>query len=162
LADFNWNAFYNHANEPVHHVPFLFNRLGKPSLTQRWTRQICENAYHNAVEKGLVGNEDVGQMSAWYVLSASGLHPIAGADGRYEITSPIFDKISFRLDEAYATGKEFTVVARNNSPAHPYIQSIKLNGNPYHKSYLTHATIVQGGELVLEMGDKPVDNLETN
>ncbi|HWK59520.1 MAG TPA: GH92 family glycosyl hydrolase [Parapedobacter sp.] len=161
-ADFNWNAFYNHANEPVHHVPFLFNRLGKPSLTQRWTRQICENAYHNAVEKGLVGNEDVGQMSAWYVLAASGLHPVAGADGRYEITSPIFDKISFRLDEAYATGKEFTVVARNNSPAHPYIQSIKLNGNSYHKSYLTHATIVQGGELVLEMGDKPVDNLETN
>src|SRR3546814_8278784 len=100
-------------------------------------------------------------MSAWFVLAASGLHPIAGADGRYEITSPSFDKISFRLDEAYATGKEFTVVARNNSPAHPYIQSIKLNGTPYHKSYLTHATISQGGELVLEMGDKPVDNLRS-
>ena len=161
-ADFHWNTFYNHANEPVHHVPILFNRLGKPSLTQRWTRQICEHAYGNAAEKGLVGNEDVGQMSAWYVLAASGLHPIAGADGRYEITSPVFDKIDIRLDQKYATGEQFTVVARNNSPTHQYIQSITLNGQPYHKSYLTHDMLMQGGELVLEMGEEPVDNLETN
>lgn len=160
--DFHWNAFYNHANEPVHHVPFLFNRFGKPSLTQRWTRQICENAYDNAVEKGLVGNEDVGQMSAWYVLAASGLHPVAGADGRYEITSPVFDEINIRLDKTYATGSGFKIVARNNSPTNLYIQSITLNGQPYDKSYLTHDTITQGGELVLEMGDKPVDDLKTN
>ena len=67
-----WNQYYNHANEPVHHVPFLFNRLGAPELTQKWTRDICRNAYKNAV-LGLVGNEDVGQMSAWYVLASSGI-----------------------------------------------------------------------------------------
>ena len=70
-----WNQYYNHANEPVHHVPFLFNRLGAPELTQKWTRDICRNAYKNAV-LGLVGNEDVGQMSAWYVLASSGIQPV--------------------------------------------------------------------------------------
>lgn len=69
-GDYLWNDYYNHANEPVHHVPFLFNRLGMPSLTQKWTRDICRNAYHDKVT-GLVGNEDVGQMSAWYVLAAA-------------------------------------------------------------------------------------------
>lgn len=70
-----WNDYYNHANEPVHLVPFLFNRLGVPWNTQKWTRHICDNAYKNAALEGLVGNEDAGQMSAWYVLSASGIHP---------------------------------------------------------------------------------------
>jgi putative alpha-1,2-mannosidase len=69
-----WNDYYNHANEPVHHVPFLYNRLGQPWLTQKWTREICRRAYKNSVE-GLVGNEDVGQMSAWYVLAAAGFTP---------------------------------------------------------------------------------------
>ncbi|WP_240768728.1 GH92 family glycosyl hydrolase [Olivibacter sp. XZL3] len=157
--DFHWNAFYNHANEPVHHAAFLFNHLGKPSLTQQWTRKICTQAYHNAVEKGLVGNEDVGQMSAWYVLAASGIHPIAAADGRYEITSPLFDKIEIRLDPAYACGKAFTIIAEHNSPENIYIQSIQLNGKPYYKSFLTHADIIKGGELRLEMGNKPVNTL---
>ena len=72
--DLHWNQYYNHANEPVHLVPFLFNHLDTPWLTQKWTRHICANAYNNSVE-GLVGNEDVGQMSAWYVLAAAGIHP---------------------------------------------------------------------------------------
>ena len=91
-----WNQYYNHANEPVHHVPFLFNRLDAPELTQKWTRDICRNAYKNSV-LGLVGNEDVGQMSAWYVLAASGLHPICPGDQRYEITSPVFEKVLHKL-----------------------------------------------------------------
>lgn len=160
--DFHWNAFYNHANEPVHHVAFLFNHLGKPSLAQQWTRKICAQAYHNAVEKGLVGNEDVGQMSAWYVLAASGIHPIAAADGRYEITSPLFDKITIRLDPHYAKGKMFTIIAEHNSPENMYIQSIQLNGKPYYKSYLTHADIIKGGELRLEMGNSPVNTLQAD
>lgn len=73
-ADMHWNAYYNHANEPVHLVPFLFNRLGEPWSTQRWTRFICRQAYADKVE-GIVGNEDAGQMSAWYVLAAAGIHP---------------------------------------------------------------------------------------
>lgn len=151
-----WNQYYNHANEPVHHVPFLFNRLGAPELTQKWTRDICRNAYKNSV-LGLVGNEDVGQMSAWYVLAASGLHPVCPGDQRYELTSPVFEKIVFNLDPDYAEGKTFVIEARNNSPENIYIQQATLNGNPYDKCYLTHADLMKGGTLVLQMGAKPSD-----
>lgn len=149
-----WNDYYNHANEPVHHVPFLFNRLGVPWLTQKWTREICSRAYHNTVE-GLVGNEDVGQMSAWYVLAAAGLHPVCPGETRFEITSPVFSKITFRLDPRYAKGKTFTVVAQNNSAENKYIQSAELNGKPWNKCYLEYSDIVAGGKLVLTMGNKP-------
>jgi predicted alpha-1,2-mannosidase len=157
-ADFSWNDFYNHANEPVHHVPFLFNKLGKPSLTQKWTRRICEQAYHNAVEKGLVGNEDVGQMSAWYVLAASGIHPIAAADGTYEITSPVFDRIRIHVRKHDGKDVYFTIVAHNNSTKNRYIRSMQLNGKAYHQYALRHEDIFKGGELLLEMDDKPNDS----
>lgn len=147
-----WNNYYNHANEPVHHVVFLFNRLGAPWLTQKWSRAICDRAYHNSVE-GLVGNDDVGQMSAWYVLAASGLYQLCPGDTRYEITSPVFNKTSIR------TGRDnkniFTVIARNNSPKNIYIQSATLNGKPYSKCYLDYKDIFSGGTLELTMGDKP-------
>ena len=149
-----WNDYYNHANEPVHHVPFLFNRLGTPWLTQKWTREICKRAYHNSVE-GLVGNEDVGQMSAWYVLAASGLHPVCPGDTRFEITSPVFKKITIKLDAKYAKGKTFTIEARNNSSENRYIQSAQLNGKPYSKCHLEYSDICNGGVLVLIMGPQP-------
>lgn len=155
-GDYLWNDYYNHANEPVHHVPFLFNRLGMPSLTQKWTRDICRNAYHDKVT-GLVGNEDVGQMSAWYVLAAAGIHPICPGDGRYEITSPVFDRVEFRLDPAYAAGGSFMIEARDNSSEIIYIQSATLNGKKYDKCYLTHDDLAAGGTLVLQMGVKPSD-----
>lgn len=154
--DFLWNQYYNHANEPVHHVPFLFNRLGSPWLTQKWTRTICKNAYKNSV-LGLVGNEDVGQMSAWYVLAAAGIHPICPGDLRYEITSPVFERIEFSLDPTYASGKSFIIETHNNSPQNIYIQSARLNGQPYARSFLTHADLAGGGKLELEMGPKPSD-----
>ncbi len=149
-----WNDYYNHANEPVHHVPFLYNRLGMPWLTQQWSRAICRRAYHNSVE-GLVGNEDVGQMSAWYILAASGLHPVCPGDTRQEITSPVFDRVTFQLDPQYAKGKSFTVVAHNNSAKNIYIQSAKLNGRAYSKCYLDFKDIAGGGQLELVMGDTP-------
>ena len=152
--DMMWNDYYNQANEPVHHVPFLFNKLGAPWLTQKWTRAICSKAYHNSVI-GLVGNEDVGQMSAWYVLAASGLHPITPGSTRYELTSPVFNKIVLPLDPAYAKGKEFTIIARDNSPKNIYIQSAQLNGKPYYNSYIDHKDITAGGQLVLQMGSQP-------
>jgi len=152
--DMLWNDYYNHANEPVHHVPFLFNRLGAPWLTQKWTRQICSRAYHNSVE-GLVGNEDVGQMSAWYVLAACGFHPICPGDTRYEITSPVFNNIKIRLDPKYATGKTFTIIAHNNSKKNVYIQSAILNGKVYSNCYIDHSAIIAGGMLELEMGNTP-------
>lgn len=153
-----WNDFYNHANEPVHHIPFMFNRLGAPWYTQYWTRQICKRAYKNSVE-GLVGNEDVGQMSAWYVLAASGLHPICPGDNRYEITSPVFSRIEIQLDPVYANGKLFTVIAHRNSPENIYIQSVRLNGKVLNRCWIDHKELVAGGRLELIMGDKPNKDL---
>ncbi len=149
-----WNDYYNHANEPVHHVPFIFNRIGSPYLTQKWSRIVCESAYNNSVE-GLVGNEDVGQMSAWYILAASGLHPVCPGDNRYEITSPVFSKINFALDSKYYKGNSFTIIAKNNSSKNIYIKSAKLNGEAYNKCYIMHSDIAAGGVLELEMSATP-------
>jgi len=154
-SGFLWNNYYNHVNEPVHHVPFLFNQLGKPWLTQKWSRIICEKAYRNGVE-GLVGNDDVGQMSAWYVLAASGIHPVCPGNPRYEITSPVFDKVVMNSGKTpYTPGKPFSIIAINNAPDHPYIQSAKLNGKPYNKCWLLHRDIINGGTLELVMGNEP-------
>jgi predicted alpha-1,2-mannosidase len=149
--DMMWNDYYNHANEPVHHVPYLYNRLGAPWLTQKWTRAICKRAYHDGV-LGLVGNEDVGQMSAWYVLSAMGIHPVCPGDTRQEITSPVFNKISVKLDNRYGKGKLFTILAINNSAKNIYIQSAQLNGKPYNKCFIDYKDIAAGGTLKLQMG----------
>ena len=151
-----WNDYYNHANEPVHHVPFLFNRLGKPWLTQQWTRAICRRAYHNSVE-GLVGNEDVGQMSAWYVLAAIGLHPVCPGDTRQEITSPVFDKVSLKLEKG-----SFTIKAINNSPENIYIQSARLNGKPLNQCHIDYRDIAKGGMLELVMGPAPAQQWGIN
>jgi predicted alpha-1,2-mannosidase len=149
-ADFRWNDFYNHANEPVHHIPFMYNRLGEPWKTQYHVRRICENAYTDGV-RGLVGNEDVGQMSAWYVLAASGIHPVCPGETRFELTTPLFAEICFNLDN----GKSFVVSVKNNSKENVYIQSAKLNGKQYNKCYLDYQDIVKGGKLDLVAGDKP-------
>ena len=149
-ADFRWNDYYNHANEPVHHVPFLFNRFGKPWLTQKWTRTICANAYRNSVE-GLVGNEDVGQMSAWYVLASGGIHPITPGSTRFEITSPLWERTAY----AVGGGKRFTVIARNQSPENFYIQSATLNGAPHGKCWIDYQAIMSGATLELTLGATP-------
>jgi len=149
-----WNDYYNHANEPVHFVPFLFNKLGEPWITQKWSRHICKNAYRNEVE-GMVGNEDAGQMSAWYVLTASGLHASCPGDTRLEITSPVFDKIEFRLDHDYAPGEKFTIITHDNCSENIYIQKAVLNGEEHNKCYLDFSDIAQGGVLELYMGSSP-------
>lgn len=152
--NFLWNDYYNHANEPVHHIPFLFNRLRRPWLTQKWTRHICDKAYANKVE-GIVGNEDVGQMSAWYVLAASGIHPVCPGDTRMEITSPVFDKIEYKLDSKYFMGGKFTIIAHNNSPENIYIQKALLNGKEYRNCYIDFSIIAHGATLELFMSNKP-------
>lgn len=139
-----WNQYYNHANEPVHLVPFLFNHLDAPWLTQKWTRHICDKAYRNAVE-GIVGNEDVGQMSAWYVLTASGIHPSCPGSTRYEITSPVFNEIRIHLDPDYFKGKKFVIRTLNNSKTNRYIRKARLNNREYNKCYLDFKDIVAGG-----------------
>lgn len=152
--DMLWNDYYNHANEPVHLVPFLFNRLGEPWSTQKWTRHICDKAYGNSVE-GIVGNEDVGQMSAWYVLASAGIHPSCPGSTRMEITSPVFDRVEFRLDPEYAAGEKFTVIAYRNSPENIYIRKALLNGKEYGRCWLDFSDIAAGGTLELFMGDAP-------
>ncbi len=144
---FLWNSYYNHANEPVHHVPFLYNRIGEPWKTQYWSRIICEKAYKNSVT-GLVGNEDVGQMSAWYVLAASGIYPVCPGETRFEITSPLFDQISIKVKN----GNHFVIRAKDNSEKNKYIQSATLNGKKLNSCFIDYADIMEGGELSLEMG----------
>ncbi len=153
-ADFLWNDYYNHANEPCHHVAFLFNYTGTPWLTQKWTRAICDKAYHTGV-RGLCGNEDVGQMSAWYILAAMGMHPVCPGDGIYQLTSPVFDKVSIRLDPRFYPGGTFTVIAHNNSPDNVYIQSATLNKKPLDRAWLRHSEIVAGGALEFILGPQP-------
>jgi putative alpha-1,2-mannosidase len=132
----------------------MFTYAGAPWLSQKWSRFIMENAYGSGV-KGLCGNEDVGQMSAWYILSAIGFHPVSPVDGIYIIGSPLFDKVSIRLDRKYFKGRDFTVIARNNSAKNIYIQSAKLNGKPLERAWIKHQEIVDGGTLELVMSPTP-------
>lgn len=153
-ASFKWNAYYNHANEPVHNVPYLFTYAGAPWLSQKWSRFVMDHAYGPGLA-GLCGNEDVGQMSAWYILSAIGLHPVSPVDGIYIIGSPLFQKATVRLDPKYHHGKTFSVIAANNSSQNIYIQSAKWNGQPLNRAWLRYDEIAAGGRLELEMGPTP-------
>lgn len=149
-SDFLWNQFYNHANEPVHHVPFLYNRLGEPWKTQYWSNYICRKAYKNGV-KGLVGNEDVGQMSAWYVLASIGMHPICPGDTRMELTTPVFEEITLEVGPS----RFFRIKVKKDSPASTYIQSARLDGKEYDRCYIDYSEVMRGGTLELVLGDKP-------
>lgn len=153
-ASFGWNDYYNHSNEPVHHVPYLFVYAGKPWLTQKWVRRILANAYHNDVN-GIVGNDDVGQMSAWYVISAMGFYPVCPGDNIYVLGSPLFAKATIRLDRKWHKGEAFTVIARNQSAGNCYVQSAKLNDKPHSRAWITHEEIVSGGTLEFVMGPEP-------
>ncbi len=153
-ADFLWNDYYNHPNEPCHHVAYLFAYAGKPWLTQKWTREICAKAYRDDVY-GLCGNEDEGQMSAWYILSAIGLHPVCPGDGIYLLTSPIFPKATIRLNPKYYKGEKLTVIADGVSAENRYIQSATLNGKPLNRAWITYAEVADGATLRYVMGDKP-------
>jgi putative alpha-1,2-mannosidase len=145
--------YYNQPNEPVHLVPFLFNRAGAPWLTQKWMR-IIDGAYTAGAE-GLCGDEDCGQMSAWFILAAAGLHQACPGDTRHEIFTPLFDKISFHFDPKYAKGGTFMITAKNNSPTNLYIQSATLNGKTLNRCWLDYKEIVAGGTLELVLGSEP-------
>lgn len=144
---------YAHGNEPSHHIAYMFNRAGKPWRTQYWVRHILDTQY-NTTPNGLSGNEDCGQMSAWYVFSSMGLYPMNPASGEYEIGSPIFEKATINLQG----GKAFVIEAENVSNKNFYIQSATLNGVPFNKTAITHQQIVQGGILHFVMGSEPNKN----
>jgi predicted alpha-1,2-mannosidase len=151
---FAWNAYYNHSNEPVHHIPYLFTYAGKPWLTQKWVRRILDHAYHDDVN-GIPGNDDVGQMSAWYVLGAMGFYPVCPGDDIYILGSPLFERATIRLDAKWYSGGSFTILARNNSAKNCYIQSATLRGKPLGRAWIRHSEIVAGGALELVMGAEP-------
>lgn len=150
----DWSHYYNHANEPCHHIAYMFPYAGKPWLTQKWARTIMKKSYGTGI-RGLCGNEDMGQMSAWYLLSAMGFHPVHPASGIYIIGSPIFDKVSIRLDPNYHKGKSLEVIAENNSPKNIYVQSLALNGKALERAWITHEEVTGGGTLKFVMGPRP-------
>lgn len=141
---------YAHGNEPSHHVIYLYNKVGQPWKTQQYVAQVLQELYRND-PAGLCGNEDCGQMSAWYVFSAMGFYPVDPVSGRYEIGTPLFTEVKMHL----ANGNTFTVLAPEASRENIYIQSVKLNGQPYDKDYITHDQIMRGDTLSFEMGNKP-------
>lgn len=141
---------YAHGNEPSHHMAYLYNYAGAPWKTQSRVRQIIDNLYQPTPD-GLSGNEDCGQMSAWYVLSAAGFYSVTPGSPIYAIGTPLFPEVRFNLEN----GQKFVVKSRGVSSRNIYIQSARLNGRPYNKSYLSHKTITDGGELVFEMGPQP-------
>ena len=133
---------YAHGNEPSHHMAYLYNYLGKPSQTQKFVNKIMYELYTDQAD-GLCGNEDCGQMSAWYVMSAMGFYPVTPASGYYVIGVPHFDEMTVNLEN----GKTFTVTAKNLSRENRYIESVKLNGKPLNRSYIYFDEVHNGGKL---------------
>ena len=143
---------YAHGNEPSHHMAYLYNYIGKPSKTQQYVARILNEQYSENPD-GLSGNEDCGQMSSWYVLSSLGFYPVTPGHDYYAIGTPLFKEATINLEN----NNSFTIKARNVSDKNIFIQSAKLNGENYNKSFLKHTSILEGGMLEFVMGDKPSD-----
>jgi predicted alpha-1,2-mannosidase len=141
---------YAHGNEPSHHMAYLYNYLDKPWKSQQLVRQILTEQYRNAPD-GLSGNEDCGQMSAWYVLSSMGLYSVAPGSDQYAIVAPLLEQADIHLEN----GQVFQIIAHNQSSENVFIQSVKLNGKNYTRSYLRHEDILNGGLLEFELGPEP-------
>jgi putative alpha-1,2-mannosidase len=138
----------------VHHVPYLFVYAGKPWLTQKWVRRVLANAYHNEVN-GICGNGDVGQMSAWYVLTAMGFYSVCPGEGIYILGSPLFSRVRLHLDKKWYKEASFAITAQNQAPNQSYVQSAKLNGKALPRAWIRHSEIAAGGTLEFVMGASP-------
>ncbi len=141
---------YAHGNEPGHHVAYLYSYAGAPHKTQGRVRFLLDNMHH-ADPDGLAGNEDCGQMSAWYIMSALGFYAVDPVSGNYVFGSPLFDRAIVQL----GGGKQLTIETVGNGVDKPYIQSVTWNGKPHNKSWFRHADIVEGGTFVFHMGAQP-------
>ena len=143
---------YAHGNEPGHHTIYLYNYVGEHWKTAEKSRYILKNMYHNHPD-GLQGNEDCGQMSSWYILSALGFYQVNPAGGDFIFGSPLFQQATIQLPGA----KSFKIKTVHQSDQNLYIQSVRLNGKNYPKSYISYADIMAGGELEFTMGSTPSD-----
>ena len=141
---------YAHGNEPSHHMAYLYNFVNKPHKTQERVRQILTELYMNTPD-GISGNEDCGQMSAWYVLSSLGFYPVTPGSNEYIIGAPLFEKATIHLEN----GKLFTIEANQPTSDFKYVKSVQLNGKEYPFSFISHQDIVNGGSLFFEMTDQP-------
>jgi predicted alpha-1,2-mannosidase len=141
---------YWHGNEPSHHIAYLYDHAGAPWKTQQRVRKVLETEY-GLGPAGIKGNDDTGQMSAWYVWSALGLYPVCPGSPHYELGSPLFEAAVIRLDG----GRVFEIRAEGNSAANPYVQSAALDERPHDRPWLSHEAVARGGRLVLRMGPRP-------
>ena len=141
---------YAHGNEPSHHIAYLYGYLGKPAKTADKVRFIMDSLYTDKFD-GLCGNEDVGQMSAWFVFSALGFYPVNPVNGMYVFGSPVVNEATLNVGE----GKTFSLSVKNNSSVNKYIQSVLLNGKAYTKAYIMHSDLVKGGKMTIVMGAQP-------
>lgn len=153
---------YNHGNQPSLHIPWLFNFSGKPYLTQKWTRLICDEFYGTDGEHGYGygQDEDQGQLGSWYVLAAMGLFDVQGgacSEPTYQLGSPEFDEITVHLSKFNAKGGKFKILTKGNSADAMYVQSATFNGKPLDRCWLYRDEVFNGGELVLQMGTEPSD-----
>jgi predicted alpha-1,2-mannosidase len=145
---------YAHGNEPSHHIAYLYAYAGQPWKTQLRVRSLLQEMYHNDPD-GLAGNEDCGQMSAWYVMSALGLYAVDPVSGNYVLTSPLFDKTTITV----LNGNKLVIEANRSSPDAIYIQSIRINGKHSDRLWISHTEIAQGGHIIFELGPVPNRNL---
>lgn len=144
---------YVHGNEPSHHVPYLYQFVEAPSKTQKRVREIMSTLYKTTPD-GLCGNEDCGQMSAWYIFSALGFYPVNPADSKYVLGSPEVSEAVITLPD----NKILSILALNQSEENVYVQSVSFNGEPLGRIFITHEELMNGGELVFEMGPSPSEN----
>jgi predicted alpha-1,2-mannosidase len=141
---------YAHGNEPGHHIAYMYNYVGAPYKTQERVASLMDTMYDNQPD-GLAGNEDCGQMSAWYILSALGFYPVDPVSGNYVLGTPLFDRAVVNM----GGGKELVVIAKRSSPKDIYIQSVTLNGKPLGRVWFKHSEIAKGATLVFTMGSAP-------
>jgi predicted alpha-1,2-mannosidase len=142
---------YVHGNEPGHHIPYLYNWTNEAWKTQSRVRMIMNTMYLNTPD-GLCGNDDAGQMSAWYVFSALGFYPVSPGSEQYAIGSPLIKSATIRLEN----GKNITIKTKNQSNKSVYIQKITLNGKPLKRKHLLHSELMKGAEIIYFMGKKPI------
>jgi predicted alpha-1,2-mannosidase len=145
---------YAHGNEPSHHIAYLYIYAGQPWKTQSRVHSLLRDMYRNDPD-GLAGNEDCGQMSAWYVMSALGLYAVDPVSGNYVLTSPLFDKTTITV----LGGKKLVLEAKRPSPDAIYIQSVTINGKRSDKLWVSHAEVANGGHIVFELGATPNKDL---
>ncbi|RYD18933.1 MAG: alpha-mannosidase, partial [Lysobacteraceae bacterium] len=141
---------YAHGNEPDQHAAYLYAYAGAPWKTQAMVRRLLTEMYKDDPD-GVIGNDDCGQTSAWFVLSALGLYPVDPVSAVYVLGSPLFDRVDLDVGQ----GRTLRIVARGNAADRPYVQSVRWNGRPWTRNWIAHADLVKGGTLTFEMGATP-------